>query len=448
MNVSVENLGVCKWLMRVEVPAEEVDKQLELVTQKYRKSVKMPGFRAGKVPTHILMRNYETGIADTAKDEILEAAYREGSRVHNVRVLRVLNVESEALRRGQPAQLTLTVEAYPQFTLPTGYKGMKLRRDMSVVTDDDMARALAMLRDRQAQYKDLDRPLQSGDIAVLSFKAEVEGVSFEQLTALAPMLAEKKDFYVLITPDAYLPGFTDPLVGASVGEKRTVQLALPMELTAEELRGKAATYEVEINGIKEKVLPEADDELAKIYGAEDLDQLLRGIRSDLEREKASKQRQSIHEQLRSGLEALVPMELPEGLLADQTRNEVYEIVNENYRRGIPKEVVDAQKDEIYKHAHRRAQQVLKVEFLIQEISRTESIKVSEQELLNQIRALSAEWNMSIEKTVKRLRENNKMEELQRNILHHKVMSFLELNAVVEEVYLGTPGSEPTPVSPA
>ena len=141
-------------------------------------------------------------------------------------------------------------------------------------------------------------------------------------------MTEQKNFWVDIAPDTFIPGFADQLAGAKAGDKRTVNVDFPADFVTKELAGKKGVYEVEIVEVKEKVLPPIDDELAKKYGAENLEKLRAGVRADLENELKYSQSKAIRKQIFSRCWR-VNFDLPETAVAHETRNVVYNLVQEN-----------------------------------------------------------------------------------------------------------------------
>ena len=444
VNVSVEHLGPCKKLLRVEVPLERVTATFEEVTGQFQRQAQLPGFRPGKAPKHLIVRSFEGRIADEARKQLLDKSYREASQQEKLRVIATLNVEELQFGRNEPMQYTVTLEVAPEFDLPE-YKGLSAKRELAVATDADVDRALNILREQQAEYNDVQRPLQDGDVAVVNYRGTCEGKPLTDLAPTAVGLTSKENFWVLIKPDAFLPGFTTPLIGASVGDQRQVTLTLPEDFVQKELSGKTVNYDVTVVGVKEKVLPTVDDAFAGRFGASGMGELLQGIRADLQRELDSRQKRSVRDQLLTQLLDPLNLELPESVLTTETRNLVYNIVNENQQRGIPKEVIEEKKDEIFASASASARQRVKGAFVLNRIAEVEKITVENKEITQRVILLAQQNRMEPDKMFKTLQERNAFPEIQQEILTGKVLDFLELNAKVEET---APLPAATPSEPA
>jgi len=236
-----------------------------------------------------------------------------------------------------------------------------------------------------------------------------------------------------VTKDSFIPGFTEQLVGAKAGEKRTVNVDFPAEFAARELSGRKGVYEVEVVQVKEKTLPELDDAFAKSYGAEDMAKLRAGVRTDLQNELNYKIKRNVRDQLVRELLKRVNCELPESIVLSETRNVVYDIVRENQQRGVSKETIEQQKDQIFSVANNSAKDRIKAAFVLGRVAEQEGIKADQKEVTQRILMLAQQYQIKPEQMVKQLRDRNGFAEIEEQIISAKVLDFLELNAKVEEV---------------
>jgi trigger factor len=204
------------------------------------------------------------------------------------------------------------------------------------------------------------------------------------------------------------------------------------------LGGKRATYEVEVAEVKQKILPALDDAFAKGYGAENLEGLQAGVRKDLDNELSFKQRNGVRNQLVRSLLNRVTFELPESAVARETRNVVYDIVRENANRGISRQTIEQQKDQIYSAAAQGAKERVKVAFLLQKIAEKEDIKVAQEEIAQRINTLAARYQIPPQKFLQDLQKRNGLIEIYDQIMNEKVVDMLEQNAKIEDVPAGTP----------
>lgn len=431
MNVSVENLAPCKKLVRVELDAAAVDAAFDAITKDYQKQAALPGFRPGKAPRDMVAKKYESEIKDEAKRKLIGDNYRKAIEDQKLQVVGYPDIEEVQFGRGQVLQFTATVETAPEFQLPE-YKGLPATLETKSVTDADVEKALDMLRGQQADYKTVARPLSNGDIAVVNYTGTCEGKVITELAPTAKGLTEQKNFWVETTEGSFIPGFAAQLIGANAGDKRTVNVDFPADFVTKELQGKKGSYEVELVEVKEKVLPELNDELAKKFGAENLEKLKAGVRTDLENELKYSKTKSVRGQVVKALLDKVAFDLPETAVANETRNVVYDLVRQNTQRGVNRDIIEKQKDEIYAAAAGNAKERVKLAFIVGRIAEQEKIQATQDDVLKRAQHLAMMYQMPFEQFVKDLQKRNGVNELYEQVVHEKVLEFLEKNAAITE----------------
>jgi len=436
VNVTVENLAPCKKLMRVEVEAQKVDEAFDSVTKEYQKAANLPGFRPGKAPREMVLRKYGKDIEAEAKQKLISKAYKEAVDEQKFDVLGYPDIEEIQFGRGQSLQFAATIETSPDFELPE-YKGIPVKREARTVTEEDMHRALQVLRQPQTAFKTVERAASNGDVVVVNYTGTSEGKPILEIAPAAKGMAEQNNFWVEIGANAFIPGFADQLVGAKAAEKRTITIDFPADFVTRELAGKRGVYDVQVVEVKEKTLPALDDVFARSYGAEGLDKLREGVRKDLENELNYKQTKSIRNQLVRSLLNRVNFDLPESAVARETRNVVYDIVQENAKRGVSRDAIEQQKERIYSAASQGAKERVKVAFLLQRIAEKEDIKVSQEEIAQRINQLAATYQIAADKFLKDLQKRNGLIEIYDQIMNDKVIDLLQQHAKIEEVPPGT-----------
>jgi trigger factor len=300
--------------------------------------------------------------------------------------------------------------------------------------------ALKLLAQQHVKFETVARELRLGDIAVVNYTGTCDGKPITDIAPTAKGLAEQKNFWVEVGVETFLPGFAEQLTGAKAGDKRLVNTDFPTDFVTKEIAGKKGVFDVELVEVKEKVLPPLDDAFAKKYGAENLEKLREGVRRDLENELKYSQARAIRSQIVRGLLDRVNFDLPETAVAHETRNVVYDLVRENSQRGVARDVIEKQKDEIYSAATRSAKERVKLAFLIQRIAEQESIKVSQEEVLRRAQTLAAMYQIPPDKFLKDLQKRNGVPELYDQVAHEKVLAFLEQNARIEDVAAAAGGT--------
>jgi len=432
VNITVENLAPCKKLLRVEVDAKAVDEAFDTVTKDFQKQASLPGFRPGKAPRALVLKKYEPDIKTEVKRKLIGDSYRKALDEKKIAVIGYPDIEEIQFGRGQTLQFAATIETAPEFQLPE-YKGLPAKREAKSVTVADVDRAIELLARQHTKFETVARELRLGDIAVVNYTGTCDGKPITDTAPTAKGLTEQKNFWVDAASDSFIPGFADQIIGAKAGDKRAVNVNFPADFVTKQLAGKKGVYEVEVVEVKEKVLPPIDDAFAKKYDAENLPKLREGVQRDLENELKYSQAKAVRGQIVRALLAATNFDLPETAVAHETRNVVYDIVRENSQRGVARDLIEKQKDEIYSAAAQSAKERVKLMFLIQRIAEKEGIQVSQDEVLKRVQSLAMAYQIPLEKFLKDLQKRNGVPELYDQIAHEKVLAFLEQNAKIEEV---------------
>ena len=431
MNVSVENLAPCKKLVRVELDAAAVDAAFAAVTKDIQKQANLPGFRPGKAPRAMVEKKYDAEIKDETKRKLIGDAYRQAIAEQKISVVGHPDIEEVQFGRGQTLQFTATVETAPEFQLPE-YKGLPATLETKSVTDADVDKALEMLRGQHASFNTEARELKNGDIAVVNYTGTCDGKAITELAPTAKGLTEQKNFWIETEGGSFIPGFAAQLAGAKAGDKRTVNVDFPADFVTKELQGKKGVYEVELVEVKEKVLPVMDDELAKKFGAENLEKLKAGVRTDLENELKYSRSKNLRGQVVKALLDQVNFDLPETAVAQETRNVVYDLVRQSTQRGMNRDLIEQQKDEIYAAAAGNAKERVKLAFIVGRIAQQEKLEASQEDVLKRAQQLAMMYQMPFDQFIKDLQKRNGVNELYEQVLHEKVLELLEKNATITE----------------
>jgi len=418
--------------MRVEIEAAAVDATFVEVTRSFQREARLPGFRPGKAPLDMVAKRYETEIQTEARQKLLSDSYRKAVAEQKLAVVGDPDIGEVEFGRGQKFQFTATLEIAPEFQLPE-YKGLPARRETGSVTPEDIERALHLLGERQTQFQTVTRELKEGDVAVVNYTGTVDGKPITETAPTARGLAEKKSFWINVDKTSFIPGFGEQLAGMKAGDKRTITVDFPADFVTPQLAGKKGVYEVELVEVKEKAAPELNDEFAKSYGAESMEKLREGVRADLQNEWNLKQTRSIRSQVVKNLLDKIECDLPESLLEQETRQLVYSIVNENQQRGISKEELDAQKDQIYASAAGTAREKIKAFFTYQRVAEKEGVRVEQLEIARRLQEMAAQYKMPPEKLVKELEQSGRLGMIYSQLLNEKVVDLLVQYARLEDV---------------
>jgi trigger factor len=431
MNITVEELAPCRKRLRIEVPANRVSEEFDKVADEYTKYVRIPGFRQGKAPRTVVLKKYQKDIEQELQRALVPKAYREACEKRNIHAVTSPNIEDLNYQHGLSMSFSTVVETAPEFTLPN-YKGLKLKGASTAATPEEIAEATEKLLSQHAKFTDVTgRALQDNDIAVVKFSGSIGDKPITEIAPEADQLGAAETQWLLIKEGSFIPGFSEQLKGLQIGETRTVNVTFPAEIYIEALKGQSAVYQVELKGIKTRELPEITEELAQQLLQVPAAEFAQKIQDTITEQKSRRQKSELKRQIASQLEGAAQFELPTTLVEAETQDVIQEIVSENQSRGIPVNVLEEKKQEIFDNASRSAKEIVKLNFLLRKIAEAEKIAVTQNELGQYLSYLSMQSQRPIEKLVKQLRDSGGFRQIEQQLLSQKVMDFLLEQANVE-----------------
>lgn len=377
MKVSTEPVENSQVALNVEMEAVEVDEYLEKAYNRLVGKVSIPGFRKGKAPRVILEQHVGK---DTLFQEALEClipeAYEKALEEQEIEAIARPKIE---LTQTEPVVFKAIVPLRPTVKLGD-YKQIRLKSEPVEISDEDVDAMIEQLRHENAVLSPVDRPVEFGDIVTIAVEGESQGEPF----------VSRKDLVYEVATDSRvpLPGFAEKLEGMKKGEKRSFVLSYPPDYEMQELAGKEYSFEVTISEVKEKKLPEVDDEFAKSLGREDLASMRERISINLKARGEEKARLEFEQKVVDIVVELSEVEYPpvlidreiDRLLNEEARNFVEGARGlENYLRSINK-AIDDHREELRPVASQRALRSL----VLEKVAEAEKVEVSASEIDDEI----------------------------------------------------------------
>ncbi len=431
MNIAIEEVSACRRRLRIEVPANRVAEEVTKVTGEFQKFAQIKGFRAGKAPKSVIEKKYEKDIEEEVKRKLIPQAFREAVKTKNLKVVSMPSVEELHFQKGISLSFSTVVDLVPEFSVPD-YKGIKVKKSEAVVTDEDIAGVIDRIREQGADYKAVEgRPVQEKDFAVITYEGNIDGKPIVEIAPEVPNLGKQQKFWLLIQDGLFLPEFGKQLIGANVGETRTVKVMFPENFQQEAVRGKTGEYKVSVDEIKEKILPEFNDDFAQTTAQCNAEELKDRIRKNLEHQKQEQSRNAHLKQIFEYLRDKTDFDLPESSVQNQTRRLIHDIVRENEMRGIPAHMLEEKKQDIFSAAQTSAKDQVKLGFILARIAEAEKFEVKTEEVIAEIGKLSARENIPPQKLIKQLQDNDGIAALEDELLNRKTVDFLLQSATIE-----------------
>jgi trigger factor len=432
MNVQVEPLPNCLATLRVDLPPDAVNAAREDIARDYAAHAKLPGYRPGKAPRAVVERKFQKEIREELERKLLSETTRAAISAKNLRVLQVQNVDDVEFAPDQSLHFTATVVTAPEFELPE-YRGIVVTVPSEEVTEEDVDKALDNLRNQAATFDDIEgRPLEMEDFAVIDYDGTADGKPVSEVFPKAGKpLTTNRGFWIRLTAESFLPGFSEALVGASIDETREFDLTVPSDFALPEMAGAILHYTVTIKGLKAKKLPALDDAFASsVIEGKTLAEVRELAKTELGREKKEAVEAQKREQVMAFLIGKVECELPEHFVANETRRVLADVVQQEQSRGVPDDVIKGSEKQLVEAASRAARDKIKGRFILQRIAESEKVTVTSAEMRARVATMAAHYGMTPDKAAKELERRDAMDRVAEDILSGKVIDFLVSHADV------------------
>lgn len=432
MNITVEDVAPCKKRLKIEVPANRVQQAYDRVATDFQKEARIPGFRPGHAPRAVVLKKFQKDIESETRRTLVPEAYREAISEKKLRVVSSPEIEDLKYQPGLSLSFSTVVELAPEFKLPE-YKGLLLKKQQTEVKDEEVEKTLQSLADQRARFEDApERLLAMDDYAVISYTGKLDGQPLANLLPRqAGNLAHNPQFWLWMRPEGFLPKFAEQCVGMTKSETRTVEVEFSADFPQQVLAGKKAVYDVELKEIKIKIAPPIDDAFAQETAKMNLADLKVRVRENLEQDKKAQADRDARGEIVRKLISAVEFELPPSPVEEETHATVYDIVAENQARGIPADVLEGKKDEIFSNAARSARDLVKFKFIAAQIAEHEKIEVTNEQIAQHLAYLAQREGVTIEKMADRVRKNNAFDAIRQQILRQAVLDFLLKEAKFE-----------------
>jgi trigger factor len=426
MNVKVEDISSIRKKLSFEVAAERVDAEIEKAYRKIAKSAKIKGFRAGKIPRPVLEQYYAPQMEEQVLGRLINESYFKALSEHGIPAVSDPEiVESSSLEKGKPFSYEAQVEVKPAVEA-RDYQGLSLKKEKFVPESDVVEKRLEEMRANRAQMEVSAREAASeGDFVTIDFEGFVDGEPFE---------GGKAEGYVLeLGSGSFIPGFEEQLVGVKRGEEKEVSVTFPEEYGNKELAGKPAVFRVTLHEIKEKVLPTLDDEFAKGFGLESLDELRSHIEEDYLQKEKNRVDGDLRERLVNALVERNPVEVPDAMVESQLDYMLKNVRNRFQSQGMSLEML-GMTDESFRQMYRQtAARQVQGSLVLEAVGRQESIEVEESEIGSKLEQIAEMANAPVESVRKFYERDEARSGLIAQMSEEKVVQFLLDQSIVEEV---------------
>lgn len=433
MNVVVENVGPCRKSLKVEFSAEEIQKEYDESLAMYAQHGTVKGFRPGKAPLAMIRRIYDKQIIEGLRDHLLARGFQQALKEHKFEPIAEMNLQQSPLKAGEGFHFSVVLDVEPEFDLPV-YKGLEVEAKKVEISEEALSQAIDRYLENTGKYEDLteDRPVRQGDMVAVDYTATVDGKPMAELSEKAKGLATGTDFWVIANEEySFLPAFGPQLVGLKVGDAKDISVAFDAQSPIEELHGKTAVFASKVKKIRAKTKPAMDEALFASLHVKDEAELRETFRGLLKNEAEGQERSRRRNQLIEALLKSVTLDVPETAVQDESHSIVYEMVQENSRRGVPEQEIRDNLGKISESAKAAATDRLKLRYLLKRIAKEEKITVVDAEVTSLMAShairsgsrTAKEWMQKANLKEKEVRSG-----LRQDLMTSKTVDFLLANA--------------------
>ncbi|HYF28045.1 MAG TPA: trigger factor [Baekduia sp.] len=423
VKTTVTELPESRVRVEAEVPAEEVTRRMAETARRLGKDLRIQGFRRGKVPAPVVIQRVgREAVLDEAVRAALGRWYIAAIDEAGIVPVGDPSIDLSAMPASDKDPLTFTIEIGVRPKAQLGeYKGVKVAKREPAADPEQIDAQIEQLRQSHARLETVERPAATGDFLVMDFVGSVDGEEFAG--------GSGRDQMVELGRGQLVPGFEEQLEGLQAGDEKEVAITFPDDYGAEHLAGKQATFQVTAKEVKEKQLPELDDEFASdAAGFDTLDELREDIASKLKEADEAKAVQDFRQAVLDAVVENATIEVPESLVEARAQEMFERMMHSLSHQGITKEaflqISQSTEEEQLEQAKPEAEQALRREAVVAAIVEAEDLEPSDGDVLDSLQAMAAREGMAVEKLRDRLEKDGRLAELRGDLAARQAVDLI------------------------
>lgn len=435
MKTDVQDINATRKTIAVTVSAKEVTELEAKLIKDFQRQAKIPGFRPGKAPENMVRQRFAKDLKQELKQRVVSQAHQEGVVGADFEVFAIVELDEGEIAGGQDAVVTFTVDIVPEFELPA-YEGLKVTNTPTEASEEEVSKMLNQILSQRAEYNVAEKAAEKGDYVQCAYEGKIGDELVAELVPETPMFGTQKVTWEEAgSEDA--PGVravVEGLVGMKAGDTKEVTMEFPEDFQPEALAGKTAVYQVEAKEVREKVMPEMNEEFFKSLQVEDEADLRSKISENIESQKKQQNAASERQQITQELLKAVDFPVPESGVESETDAVLRDFMQRNMQQGVSAEEFEKHKESLHEGASKAAHDRLKSRLILGKIAEKEKIKVDNEDFSRMIMMEAQQTGQNPEKLVKELqKDQNRINQMRRDIILGKTMDLLADKAERETV---------------
>jgi len=414
----VEATGNLERRLRVEVPAERINKEIENRLRRVGKTAKIKGFRPGKVPAKVIRQRYGDQVRQEVLSEMMQTSYSEALQRESLVPAGGPQIHPEQAGQDEGLVYTATFEVYPEVELADLDK-ISVTRPVVEITGADVDDMMENLRKQKAEWQSVDRPAAEGDKVIVDFEGSIKGEPIEN--------GKGEQIPVVLGEGRMIEDFEKALTGVSAGDEKTFKVKYPKDYPAEDLAGKKAEFRAVVHEVQEQVLPPLDEELAKAYGVEEggVEQLRADVEDNMRQELEGRVKADVKEQAMEGLLGHNPLDVPEALVQQESQSLQKDAMQ---RMGIE----DAEQAPPLENFREMAERRVRLGLLVQQLIGDKDIQLDQDRLRAKVEEMFAGYDQGEQLVSAYLGNQDFISRLGPVVLEEQAVDWLIENGRVEE----------------
>jgi len=428
MSVQVEKLEKSMAKLTIEVDAAEFDSAVNKAYQKNRSKISLPGFRKGKAPRAMIEKMYGAGIFyEDAANMIIPDAYESAAKESGLIIVAQPEITVEQAEKGEPFIFTAVVAVKPEVTLGE-YKGIEVEKQSVEVTQEDVDEAIERVRESNSRMITVDdRATQDGDTVIIDFDGYCDGESFEG--------GKAEDYSLVLGSHSFIDTFEEQLIGKNIDDEVEVNVTFPDQYQAEELRGKDAMFKVKIHEIKQKELPELDDDFAQdVSDCDTLEEYIEDMKKKLQESKEEAAKRAVEEDVVNKIIENASMDIPEPMVNTQTNQMIREFAQNLQYQGLSVEqymqFTGMTRQSLIEEIQPQALKRIQSRLVLEAVAEAEGIDATEEEVEKELENMAAMYQLEPASLKERMSEGE-MKQVHMDIAVQKAVDFV-VEAAVEK----------------
>jgi trigger factor len=418
MKASVEEISSIKKKVSIEIPEDQVAKEVDSAYKDLGKRAKIKGFRPGKVPRNILERYFKDYVKAEVIQKLIEETYPKALSETRLEPVSPPVVDPGEFEGGKPFQYSAVIEIKPDIQLG-GYTELKIEGKKEEVKDEEVEERLKALQNLHANLKTISeaRPIQPGDYVIVDYEASLDGKPLEE--------GKATDFTVEVGSGQFIPTFEEKLIGLKPEEEKEIEVSFPEDYRYQKWAGKTISFHVKIKEVKEKILPPLDDEFAKDLGDySSFEELRTKLKGEIEKEKELALEQQLKDRVVDQLLEANPFEVPESLVEEQAKTLVSDTKLRLAAQGVDIKNLGITEEKLQEDYRAVAQRQVKTFLILERIAVQEGILATDEEAEARLQEMAERLRQKLDVVKRYYEKNGLLPEVKAGIIRDKTLNFL------------------------